>query len=190
VLVLSLGIVVGLVYFELGGLSPGGLVSPGILAVVGIQEPLLLATIAFSVAVAVLLTRALRGAMILYGRRELFALMLIATVIQASLVVLLAEVDAAETRVIVLTVIVPGTIAYRFAHQPLVPTFLVVVSASAVVAAIVLAGIASAAIPDGDAPGLAANASAKLAVALALIVPGTIVAIRRYRGGLSESGVL
>jgi hypothetical protein len=62
-----------------------------------------------------------------------------------------------------------------------------VVSAAALVAAIVMAGIVTGAIPDSDAPGLDENAGIKLVVALILTVPGVIVAIRRYRRGLSES---
>ena len=187
VLVLSLGIVVGLAFYEVGGLSPGGLVTPGVIAVIGIEEPLLLASVAASAGAAVLLTRALRGSIILYGRRELLALMLVATVIQASLVVLLVDLDPQETHVAVLTVIVPGLIAYRFTRQPVVPTLLIVMSAAALVAAIVMLGIVTNAIPGSDAPGLDAHAWLKLALAIVLVVPGMVVAIRRYRRGLSES---
>jgi hypothetical protein len=187
VLVLSLGIVIGLAYYEVGGLSPGGLVSPGVVAVIGVEEPLLLASVAASAGAAVAILRALRGTMILYGRRQLIALMLIATVIQASLVVLLVDLDPSETHVAVLTVIVPGLIAYRFNRQPFWPTLLIIVSAAALVAAVVLLGIVTEAIPDSDAPGLDANAGIKLAVAVVLVIPGLVVAIRRYRRGLSES---
>jgi hypothetical protein len=188
VLVLSLGIVVGLAYYEVGGLSPGGLVSAGVVAVIGVEEPLLLLSIAASAVAAVALTRALRGKMILYGRRRLIALMLAATTIQATVVVLLVGLDPGETHVAVLTVIVPGLLAYRFMLQPWRPTLLIVISAAAVVASILLFGITVGAVPDSDAPGLDAHVGIKLAVALALAVPGTVVAIRRYRRGLSESG--
>jgi hypothetical protein len=187
VLVLSLGIVVGLAYYEVGGLSPGGLVTPGVVAVIGVEEPLLLASVAASAAAAAVIIRALRGVMILYGRRELIGLMLIATVIQASIVILLVDLDPGEAHVAVLTVIVPGLIAYRFTRQPVIPTLQIVVAASAAVAAIVLVGIVTGAIPDSDAPGLDSYAGLKLAVALALVIPGTVVAICRYRRGLSES---
>jgi hypothetical protein len=187
VLVLSLGIVIGLAYYEAGGLSPGGLVSCGVLAVIGVEEPLLLASVAVSAGAAVAILRALRGTIILYGRRELIALMLVATVIQASIVVLLVDLDPGDAHVAVLTVIVPGLIAYRFDRQPFVPTLLIVVSAAAMVAAIVLVGIVTGAIPDSDAPGLDADAGIKLAVAVVLVMPGLVVAIRRYRRGLSES---
>lgn len=187
VLVLSLGIVVGLAYYEVGGLSPGGLVTPGVVAVIGVEEPLLLLTVAASASATVVIIRALRGAVILYGRRELIGMMLVATAIQASIVVLLVDLDPGESHVAVLTVIVPGLIAYRFSRQPLVPTFLIIVAAAAAVAAIVLTGIVTGAIPDSDAPGLDAHAALKLAVALALLIPGTAIAVRRYRRGLSES---
>jgi poly-gamma-glutamate biosynthesis protein PgsC/CapC len=187
VLVLSLGIVVGLAYYEAGGLSPGGLVSPGVVAVIGVEEPLMLVSIAASAGAAVAITRALRRTIILYGRRELIALMLVATVIQATIVVLLVDLDPSETHVATLTVIVPGLIAFRFNRQPFVPTLLILVSAAALVAVVVLTGIVTGAIPDSDAPGLDADAGIKLAIAVALVVPGMVVAIRRYRRGLSES---
>jgi hypothetical protein len=187
VLVLSLGIVIGLAYYEAGGLSPGCLVSCGVVALVGVEEPLLLASIAVSAGAAVAILRALRGTIILYGRRELIALMLVATVIQASIVVLLVDLDPGDTHVAVLTVIVPGLIAYRFDRQPFVSTLMIIVSAAALVASIVLIGVVTGAIPDSDAPGLDADAGIKLAIALVLVVPGMVVAIRRYRRGLSES---
>jgi len=84
-------------------------------------------------------------------------------------------------------VIVPGLIAYRFSRQPLVPTFLIIVAAASAVAAIVLTGIVTGAIPDSDAPGLDAHAVLKLAIALVLLIPGTVIAAGRYRRGLSES---
>ena len=179
VLLLSLGIVVGLVYYEISGLSPGGLVTPGVLAVIAVEEPLLIASVAASAGAAVGITRVLGRQLILYGRRELLAVMLVSALIQATVMIVLVELDPSQTHVAVLSVIVPGILAFRFMRQPWLPTLLLVISATAVVAFVLFAGVAAGMVPAGDAPGLTDDIGLKLALALILVIPGTVTAVRR-----------
>jgi gamma-polyglutamate biosynthesis protein CapC len=187
ILVLCLGIVVGLVYFEVCGLSPGGVVSPGVLALVGIEEPLLLLSIAATGAAALFIPRWLRRVMFMFGRRELVAIIMVAATLQSTLMVALVELHPTENHVVALAVLVPGVLAYRFTTQPWVPTLLVVISAASAVAVVLLAGVVSGLVPDADTPGHVEDAGIMLAIAIVLTVPGTMVAVGRYRRGLAES---
>lgn len=128
-----IGIVVSILYYELGSVSPGGLIVPGYFAVAVGQPGRMIVTLLVA-SVGALCTRALARAFVLYGRRRL-AVAILSTLavyglfLRAGLAAGLS--NGLEGGIEMIGWIVPGILAYELDKQGPVLTVSALASASA-----------------------------------------------------------
>jgi poly-gamma-glutamate biosynthesis protein PgsC/CapC len=121
---LAIGLLFALVCYLTTNLSPGGMITPGWLALTLVEDARKVAVIAVVTMIAYLGIRSLQRAVILYGKR-LFAAVMMLSVLLSTGVFLLVERDyplifAHQT----LGFIIPGLVAYQLVRQPPVATVL------------------------------------------------------------------
>jgi gamma-polyglutamate biosynthesis protein CapC len=132
---LVLGILGGLLSYEFLGFSPGGIVTPGYLAIFADQPIRIVGTIAVSLCTLVVV-RVLGLWMILFGRRRFAVTMLVSFILRwawdlATMQAAIAVPDMPEMRVV--GFIVPGLIANDLERQGIAGTL----SVTAIVTALV-----------------------------------------------------
>jgi poly-gamma-glutamate biosynthesis protein PgsC/CapC len=118
---LLIGLLLALLYTELTGISPGGLVVPGYMALYFDQPLRILATLVVA-AMAFLAYKGLSRYFILFGRRRFVLLVLFGAVLAQAWFFLLPRVfhDPLELRVIGL--VIPGLLAGSLERQRPLPT--------------------------------------------------------------------
>lgn len=117
--VILLGVIVGILFFELTGLSAAGLIVPGYI-VLSLNAPLrVVYTLAIALAAAGTV-RLLSRVTILYGRRRFAALVLLAYALHT----LIALSGVLPFRVDIIGCLIPGIIARDFDRQGVVKTLL------------------------------------------------------------------
>jgi gamma-polyglutamate biosynthesis protein CapC len=145
---LAIGLLFALICYLTTNLSPGGMITPGWLALTLVEDARKVAVIAAVTLVTYIGVRVLQRVVILYGKR-LFAAVMMLSVLLSTGLFLLVERDyplifADET----LGVIIPGLVAYQLVRQPAVATVLATAAVSlasyGVLASGVLLGVVSA----------------------------------------------
>jgi poly-gamma-glutamate biosynthesis protein PgsC/CapC len=121
---LAIGLLFALVCYLTTNLSPGGMITPGWLALTLVEDPRKVAVIAAVTVVTYLGLRGLQRAVILYGKR-LFATVMMLSVLLSTGLFLVVQRDyplifAHET----LGFVIPGLVAYQLVRQPPVATVL------------------------------------------------------------------
>lgn len=134
-----IGIVVALVIEELTGLTPGGLIVPGFLALHAAEPMRLAATIAAAL-VTGLIVMSIQGRMLLYGRRRFGYSVLTGIVVKGALVWLLPMLKMVPYGLLVIGMVIPGLIAETFLRQGVMKTL------AAMVVAVALTRMASLAV--------------------------------------------
>ncbi len=134
--VILLGVVTSILFFELTGLSPAGLIVPGYI-VLSLRAPLRVACTLAAALAAAGLVRLLSRVTILYGRRRFAALVLLAYGLHA----LVTLTGVLPFRTDVIGCLVPGIIARDFDRQGVVKTLLSLAVVTALLALVLaLAG--------------------------------------------------
>lgn len=121
---LAIGLLFALVCYLTTNLSPGGMITPGWLALTLVEDPRKVAVIAAVTVVTYLGLRGVQRVVILYGKR-LFATVMMLSVLLSTGLFLLVQRDyplifAHET----LGFVIPGLVAYQLVRQPPVATVL------------------------------------------------------------------
>lgn len=121
---LAIGLLFSLMCYLTTNLSPGGMITPGWVALTLVEDYRRAAIVVFMTALTFGATTVLRRAVILYGKR-LFAAVVLTGVLFQSTLFLLVQRDfpllfAHQT----LGFVVPGLIAYQLVRQPPVSTLL------------------------------------------------------------------
>jgi poly-gamma-glutamate biosynthesis protein PgsC/CapC len=189
-IVLAIGLVLSLGCYLVSNLSPGGMITPGWIALGLVQNPRL-GLVVLGVVLATATTARLVGrVVILYGKR-LFAAVLAQGVFFSTTAFLgFAEHMPALGDTGTVGLIVPGLVAYQLLRQPLVPTLVATSAVTALTYAIVLTGVAFGAVPtDGTAtelahlhvPSLASGATKLALLGLVAAVAAAMVAHRLRR---------
>jgi poly-gamma-glutamate biosynthesis protein PgsC/CapC len=115
---IAIGLLFSLICYLTTNLSPGGMITPGWLALTLVEDLKRAALVLAVTVVTYLATRLLQKNVILYGKRLFAAVVLTAVVIQAGVYLVLQThfplLYANET----LGFIVPGLIAYQLERQP------------------------------------------------------------------------
>lgn len=141
VLALSIGLLFSLICYLLTNLSPGGMITPGWIALALIVDPSLAATIG-GVAVATYgASLALQRVIILYGKRLFATVVLIGVFLQVSLFVFALERARESFEYTTLGFIVPGLIAYQLIRQPIGATIVSTATVAALAYLVVLIGV-------------------------------------------------
>lgn len=136
---IAIGLVAGFFLYEWIGLSPGGFVVPGYVALF-LDRPMVLAATAAASLLAWAVVRVLSRWLVLYGRRRFMLMVLAGFACQWLLEWAGGHLPAALPRTEVIGFIIPGLIANEVDRQGIGPTF----SALAVLAVLVRLVLAAA----------------------------------------------
>jgi poly-gamma-glutamate biosynthesis protein PgsC/CapC len=141
VLGISLGLMFSLICYLVTNLSPGGMITPGWLAVILVEDATRMAMIVGVVIVTYFVMRGVQRIVILYGKRLFAAVVLLGVFFQVTLFLFLLNdyplLFARET----LGFIVPGLIAYQLIRQPIIPTLLATGTITALAYGVMLSGV-------------------------------------------------
>lgn len=114
-----LGVVMSALFYELTGLSPGGLIVPGYLAMT-LHSPIRIVYTLCVVLLAMAAVRALSRVTILFGRRRFMLLILLSYLIHW----IILQVNILPFNVSLIGCIIPGIIAHDMDRQGVVKTLL------------------------------------------------------------------
>jgi poly-gamma-glutamate biosynthesis protein PgsC/CapC len=182
-LVIAFGLVLALVCYLVTNLSPGGMITPGWLALAFIVQPLLALVIVLVVAITYVLCQALQQVVILYGKRLFATVVLIAVFLQMTVFLFFLKVLPFFYDATTLGFIVPGLIAYQLLRQPPFATITATATVTMVVYTVMLVGILLRFVPIEDnaaASDIAAAPSApfgSLHLALSVVGAGLILVL-------------
>ena len=144
---LGIGLVFALLCYLTTNLSPGGMITPGWVAVALIEDPLQAAIIVGMSAVTYGLALLLRRLVILYGKRLFAAIVLLSVFLQLTLFVIVQRdaplLFAHET----LGFIAPGLIAYQLIRQPPIATIIATSLVTAITYGVAISGIIAGFVP-------------------------------------------
>ncbi|KOG86306.1 poly-gamma-glutamate biosynthesis protein PgsC/CapC [Streptomyces varsoviensis] len=141
---IALGLLFSLVCYLTTNLSPGGMITPGWLALTLVGDVRLFAMVLGVTVLTYVSTRVMQGVVILYGKRLFAAVVLCGVLLQATLYLILQQQFPMLFAHQTLGYIVPGLIAYQLVRQPpratMVSTATVTLGAYVVLTAGVLLG--------------------------------------------------
>ncbi|MEV0255099.1 poly-gamma-glutamate biosynthesis protein PgsC/CapC [Streptomyces sp. NPDC050732] len=138
---IALGLLFSLVCYLTTNLSPGGMITPGWLALTLVED---LQRAAMVVGVTVLTyagTLLMQKFVILYGKRLFAAVVLLGVTLQATVMIILSIEFPLMYANQTLGFIVPGLIAYQLVRQPKGPTLLATGSVTLMAYVVLTAGI-------------------------------------------------
>lgn len=141
VLGISLGLLFSLICYLVTNLSPGGMITPGWLALILVEDPkrvlLLLAVVGATYGGTLLLRRVI----ILYGKRLFATVVMLGVFLQMTLFLIFLDVFPLLFTQETLGFIVPGLIAYQLIRQPLVATLTATTVVTAAAYCVMLTGV-------------------------------------------------
>jgi poly-gamma-glutamate biosynthesis protein PgsC/CapC len=118
---LFIGLVVGFLYYEMTGISPGGVIAPGYLALFVLEPTKILMTLLIAVAVWGIILF-LSGRLVLYGRRKLLLALLIGFALKMVVDRLIQPLPWVGIDLQSIGYIIPGLIGNEMVRQRAVPT--------------------------------------------------------------------
>jgi poly-gamma-glutamate biosynthesis protein PgsC/CapC len=148
VLGIALGLVFSLVCYLVSNLSPGGMITPGWLALTLASDPRRALLIAAAIGVTYVGTRILQKVVILYGKRLFAAVVLLGVFAQLGLFLLLLHDYPLLFTHQTLGFIVPGLVAYQCVRQPVVATLVSTAVVTLIAYVILLSGVLLRLIPQ------------------------------------------
>ncbi|MGW1074780.1 poly-gamma-glutamate biosynthesis protein PgsC/CapC [Streptomyces sp. NPDC002537] len=138
---IALGLLFSLVCYLTTNLSPGGMITPGWLALTLVEDLQRAAMVVGITVLTYLCTLLLQRYVILYGKRLFAAVVLTGVVLQATLYVILQQQFPLMYANQTLGFIVPGLIAYQLVRQPRGATLLATGTVSLANYVVLTAGI-------------------------------------------------
>jgi poly-gamma-glutamate biosynthesis protein PgsC/CapC len=122
---LAIGLLFSLLCYVTTNLSPGGMITPGWLALALFEDPRKVAVIIVLTAVTYGGTKLLQRFVILYGKRLFAAVMMLGVTLSGGLSLAVAFGDPALiTSQQTIGFIIPGLVAYQLVRQPIRPTLI------------------------------------------------------------------
>ncbi len=144
---LAIGLMFSLLCYLVSNLSPGGMITPGWLALTLVEDYGRAAIVVLMTALTFAGTKLLQRAVILYGKRLFAAVVLLGVLLQTSLFVLIQTdyplLYIHET----LGFVVPGLIAYQLVRQPPAATLLATGAVSVATYGVLISGVLVGLIP-------------------------------------------
>ena len=146
-----LGIAIGLVFslgcYLVSNLSPGGMITPGWLALAIITDPRRLWIIAAVTVATYFGTRLLQKLVILYGKRLFAAVVLCAVVMQTTVMLALSHEFPLLYTSQTLGFIVPGLVSYQMVRQPMAATVISTTAVTLATYVVLVSGLLMGALP-------------------------------------------
>jgi gamma-polyglutamate biosynthesis protein CapC len=141
VLGLGLGLAFSLVCYLVTNLSPGGMITPGWLAITLIADARQVVVIVLVSALTFAIVVVLQRVVILFGKRLFATVVLVGLMLQVTVALVQHDGGSALTTHETLGFIVPGLIAYQLVRQPRVPTIVATVAVTGVSTTVLVIGI-------------------------------------------------
>lgn len=144
---LGIGLVFALLCYLTTNLSPGGMITPGWIALALIEDPPQAALMAVMTVVVYVLSRVLQRFVILYGKRLFAAIVLLSVFLQLTVFVIVQEdlplLFAHQT----LGFVAPGLVAYQLVRQPPKATILATVMVTGLTFGVAFSGVVAGFVP-------------------------------------------
>ncbi|MEV6521507.1 poly-gamma-glutamate biosynthesis protein PgsC/CapC [Longispora sp. NPDC051575] len=140
-LALGAGLVFSLLCYLTTNLSPGGMITPGWLALALLQDYRQAAIVVAMTGVTYAGTRLLQRVVILYGKRLFAAVVLLGVVLQLALFLVVQNKFPLLFVHQTLGFVAPGLIAYQLVRQPPAATVLATVVVTAAAYAVMISGV-------------------------------------------------
>ncbi|MEU1277131.1 poly-gamma-glutamate biosynthesis protein PgsC/CapC [Streptomyces sp. NPDC005805] len=138
---IALGLLFSLVCYLTTNLSPGGMITPGWLALTLVEDLQRAAMVVGVTVLTYVVTLLMQRYVILYGKRLFAAVVLAGVSLQATLMIVLSLEFPLMYSNQTLGFIVPGLIAYQLVRQPKGPTLLATGSVTLMAYVVLTAGI-------------------------------------------------
>ncbi|WP_329134661.1 poly-gamma-glutamate biosynthesis protein PgsC/CapC [Streptomyces sp. NBC_01476] len=138
---IALGLLASLVCYLTTNLSPGGMITPGWLALTLVEDLQRAAMVVGVTVLTYVLTLLVQRYVILYGKRLFAAVVLIGVILQGTVIIALQHEYPLMYTNETLGFVVPGLIAYQLVRQPKGPTLLATGSATLTTYVVLTAGI-------------------------------------------------
>jgi len=148
VLGISVGLVFSLACYLATNLSPGGMITPGWLALVIIEDRRRVILILIVIALTYAGTRVLQRYVILYGKRLFAAVVMLGVFLQMTLFLFLLSRYPLLFTHQTLGFVVPGLVAYQMVRQPIPATLVSTVVVTAMTYGVMLTGVLLRFIPN------------------------------------------
>lgn len=116
-----IGLIVGFLFFELTGYSPGGVIAPAYLALFINQPSKILMTIVIALIVYIFI-RYLSSRLILYGRRKFLLALVLSFFIKLLITGIIMPLPVINFDLQSIGYIIPGLIAHEMGKQKAMPT--------------------------------------------------------------------
>jgi poly-gamma-glutamate biosynthesis protein PgsC/CapC len=144
---LGIGLVFALLCYLTTNLSPGGMITPGWIAVALIEDPPQAGVILVMTIVTYVLTKLMQKYVILYGKRLFAAIVLLSVLLQLTLFVIVQRdlplLFAHQT----LGFVAPGLIAYQLVRQPPKATILATAMVTGLTYGVAFTGVVAGLVP-------------------------------------------
>jgi len=118
-----IGLLVGFLFYELVGISPGGVVAPAYLALYIYQPEKIAMTILLSLIILIII-KTLSKHLIIYGRRKLLLALLLSFTLKLLIDSYIQPISVIKFDLQSIGYIIPGLIANEMSRQKIVPTLL------------------------------------------------------------------
>jgi len=118
-----IGLLVGFIFYEITGISPGGVIAPAYFALFIYEPERIIMTIVLSL-VIYLMIRYLSSYMILYGRRKFLLAVVFSFFLKLLIETMIQPMDIMKLDLHSIGYIIPGLIANEMGRQKIVSTLL------------------------------------------------------------------
>lgn len=146
-LCLGVGLVLALACYLTTNLSPGGMITPGWLALALVEEYRQALVIVVMTGVTWALTKVMQRVVILYGKRLFAAIVLLSVLLQTTLFLVIQQDFPLLFSHQTLGFVAPGLIAYQLVRQPPVATMLATGAVSVGTYLIIVSGVLAGLVP-------------------------------------------
>lgn len=146
-LCLGVGLVLALACYLTTNLSPGGMITPGWLALTLVEEYQQALVILAMTGVTWALTKVMQRVVILYGKRLFAAIVLLSVLLQTTLFLVIQQDFPLLFSHQTLGFVAPGLIAYQLVRQPPVATMLATGAVSVGTYLIIVSGVLAGLVP-------------------------------------------
>ncbi|WP_330456404.1 poly-gamma-glutamate biosynthesis protein PgsC/CapC [Streptomyces sp. NBC_00820] len=144
---IALGLVFSLVCYLTTNLSPGGMITPGWIALTLVTDVQMAALMVGVAAVTYFMTKLLQRTVILYGKRLFAAVVLCAVLIQTTVMLALNHEFPLLYTSQTLGFIVPGLVSYQMVRQPLGATLISTTAVTLATYVVLVVGLLLGALP-------------------------------------------
>ena len=132
-----IGLIVGFIYYELVGVSPGGVIAPAYFAIFILQPNKILVTIVLAF-VVLWIMKMLSKRLIVYGKRKLLLALLLSFVLKLLVENGLQPLSVVQIDLQSIGYIIPGLIANEMMRQKVMPTLFSITIVTVIVYLIII----------------------------------------------------